>query len=445
MVSPAPCWPGSVWPWRSADDAVTGCPACGAWRQTADESCPACGADGRTPVIEMVDESTETARRNTEDPLTGAASRRGDGFAALAFSAVLVGVAALFVVGGGSGGDGPEPVASPPTTTILDEDDLDDAVEASDQTSPAEDRLVGLPLSIGDWETADLLVVAGARATLQVVDMADGSVRALGAPETLRPVAPVAFDGLVAVVGEGSVLAVDLSGPNWVSLGPGDRVLPSTIDDRVWIRRSVADPAPTGARYEWREVDRAGVGYRTILRNQEVGFPTPEVVWGLAGDLFRLTESDRGAWRILVARASPVAIGRNDLVARQCVQVGSCDRIWIDRATSRSRGALWDDLADNIDVLHGAELSDDGRYAVYEDEGTVILNVANGEAVPNACTPGTAVAFTSGSELLACPTPDGVEVLDLRSSRSAGFALGSDWRDAGVVFVTTGSVPEEEN
>ena len=135
----------------------------------------------------------------------------------------------------------------------------------------------------------------------------------------------------------------------------------------------------------------------------------------------------------------------NDVVARQCVQVGSCDRIWVDRATSRSRGALWDDLADNIDVLHGAELSDDGRYAVYEDGETVILNVANGEVVPNACTPGTAVAFTSGCELLACTTPDGVEIIDLRAPRSAGFALGADWRDAGVAFVTAGSVLEEEN
>jgi len=393
----------------------------------------------------MVDEAADATPFKAEEPLARAASRGGDGVAALVFVAVLAAVAALFVVGGGSGTDGPQPAASPSTTEAPTDDDVDGAVAASDQTTPAEDRLVGLPLAPGDWDAADLLVVAGNGAALQVVDMADGSVHAIDAPETLRPVPPVAFDGLVAVVGEGSVLAVDLTASTWVSLGPGERVLPSTIDDRVWIRLSVPDPAPTEARYEWREVDRSGVGYRTILRNQEVGFPTPELVWGLAGDLFRLTEADRNAWRILVARASPVAIGRNDVVARQCVQVGSCDRIWVDRATSRSRGALWDDLADNIDVLHGAELSDDGRYAVYEDGETVILNVANGEVVPNACTPGTAVAFTSGSELLACTTPDGVEIIDLRAPRSAGFALGADWRDAGVAFVTAGSVLEEEN
>jgi hypothetical protein len=300
-------------------------------------------------------------------------------------------------------------------------------------------------ISIGAWTTNDALVAAGANGLMWAVAMATGEVIDLRPPEPVLPVAPVVFDGLLGVIGESGAWAYDPADGQWISLGEADRLLASTVSDRVWRRVTLSDPGVLQAPFQWMEIDRNGTEFRSMQRNRPVRLGSPELVVGLGGDVFYFDTIGRGTWRVLSDYGSPVAVGPNDLIADQCNRQLECGNVWYDLATAQPRGPLYDDLASTILVTFGALLSPDARIIMHEiDEGgTRIENLASRASVTNRCIWGDSLVVSPESELLACATAEGIELYDLAERTSVGFPFGSDWSEAGLAFVSNRYIAHE--
>jgi len=260
----------------------------------------------------------------------------------------------------------------------------------------------------------DKLVIIESPDTVVVLDFADGTRTEWEAPEPLRPEPPVAVQGSVVVVGMQQAWVRSLAGDEWSAIGPADRVRFSTKPDRVWLRTLNQKTDPTDAEFLWTEADLEGRTYRSMFRNRPLYFPTPEFVSGLGSNIFRFTDAEINPWRLYSPFGVPLAIGRNDLIVRECNTRIECERVWYDLASGERRGSVYDDLAQSVAADYGTLLSPDGRFLASELERpsstalAFIRSVATGRIVPNDCQWNSAFAFSSQSEIVACVTDDGV-------------------------------------
>ena len=127
------------------------------------------------------------------------------------------------------------------------------------------------------------LIAAGANG--QPWAVATGKVSSLRPPESVLPVAPVVFDGLLAVVGEYRAWAYDPVDGQWISLGEADRLLASTVRERVWRRVTLRDPGVLEAPFQWTEMGRNGKVFRPVQCNRPVRLGSPEPRGPLYDDL----------------------------------------------------------------------------------------------------------------------------------------------------------------
>lgn len=309
--------------------------------------------------------------------------------------------------------------------------------------------------------STDIFVLIEGEDRISLINMATGAQSSWDVPEPLLAEDPVAVDGSVVVVGETSawtrsvaastVSATAHDEPTWRRLGPADRVRFSTKRDRVWLRSLNVKSDPTDAEFLWNEVDLSGQIHRTMFRDRELYFPTPELVAGIGGDIFRLTDADINAWRIFSPYGVIIATGHHDLVVKECDSQLQCERVWYDTTTGTERDPVYADLAQNIDTTYGARISLDGRFAYYESEsgGLRVQSVVDGRAINNRCQWNHQMAWTGSSEVLACLSEDGVELhetstntllgtISLRPSPQRSPSLSAEPR---FVFVPTGPTP----
>ena len=258
-----------------------------------------------------------------------------------------------------------------------------------------------------------------------VFDLETGSSEKIVTPEPMVGETPVVVNGTLVAIGETGAWLLRL-GAEWSLLGQADQVRPSSLPGRVWLR--VTEPEGSPSEFRWREVDLDGVEYRSQQRNAELQFATPELVWGMEGDIFRFTEDPVVAWELISPRAYPAAIGLNDLVSRECNMSLECRRQWYDATTGEERPPIFADLAINIDVRFGALLSNDGRFVAQEapDGGVEIYRVANRIALVNDCFWGQGMAWTANSAILACETSLGIMLYDLAAGSVLGLAIPND-------------------
>jgi len=448
------------------------CEACGHQLSAATKFCPECGHSTSVPMIELVTEpgtpSNSGSRRRANGGMVGDAApgKRPKMPVGLLAMAVFVAVAALVLPGVFNGstdaaGEAPAvplatatPPPSPPTPEVE-----ADAIEDPTSDSPAQ-SVVAASLTADTLLAAELpseiLVVVTPTDLITLLDLATGERWTWDPPEPLIDENPAVVGGSVVVVGESRAwarsLVIDPTGadPNWAPLGLADRVRFSTKTDRVWLRRTNPKERPSDADFLWNEVDLAGEVQRTMFRDREIYFPTPELVSGIGGDLFRLTDASINAWRVFSPYGVLIATGPNDLIVKECNSDRTCDRVWYDTANGQRRRSVYSDLADGIQASYGALLSLDGRF-VYSrdgDDGVYIRSVATGESVPNNCRWSAPLVWTAGSEVFARVSDRAVELYDTSAGVPLGVVdLGSraatdDAAGAAVhrfVFVPTGS------
>jgi len=427
------------------------CGVCGHEFSTDAKFCPDCGQSRSVQTIDLVDlvdlsgDSSSPARFQDEAGSTDqddASGRRRLSFLLVGLAAVVV-LAALVLPGlsGASSQQAREPATptpmpdEPPTVVPLgDASDTEpeaDGIDAAEvevgNAAPQYPPAIVAPLVASDLQDAELppevLVIVSAPSNITLLDLTTGEHLSWDPPEPLVDEDPTAVGGAIVVVGETQAWARSLAAEpgaesGWEALGLADRVRFSTKDDRVWLRRPNPKERPSDAEFLWKEVDLGGVVQRTMFRDREIYFPTPELVAGIGGDLFRLTDADINAWRLFSPYGVLIATGHNDLIVKECNNQRVCERVWYDTHTGEKRQSVYADLAQEVQTSYGARLSLDGRfvYSQVDDGGTAIRSVATGEAVPNNCAWASPIAWATNSAVFVC-TVGGSVVLSRTDGR----------------------------
>lgn len=446
--------------------------------------CPECGQSTSMQMIDLVDDSTAVGREasapgtaggDSREPAEGARKRRW--LPALLGGLVIVVAAGALLRGNlfaassiaetaddsaaspaspdvdgaaaesGSASEGPPGAARADSAATATTGSADGSIAgpivhlAGAASPPAATEVVDGEMAAAQLQAlldADLppetLVVVSAPDTITLLDLQTGERSSWEPPEPLTDEDPIAVDGSVVVVGETrawvrplELAAVENDEPDWKFLGLADRVRFSTKPDRVWLRQLNPKERPSDAEYLWNEVDLDGTVHRTMFRDREIYFPTPELVAGIGGDLFRLTDADINAWRLFSPYGVLIATGPNDLIVKECNTDGACERIWYDTGTGQPRESVFADLAQEVDASYGARLSLDGRfiYSAVADAATYLRSVATGTAIRNDCRWSAPMAWTTDSEAFAC-VADGVVQLYLTGDRSRLQAVELD-------------------
>jgi hypothetical protein len=327
--------------------------------------------------------------------------------------------------------------------TLDDRNDTPDAVDPleEDQRASAASEFPGIALdgsppirraALLPWSGGDSVILIENSQFIYELDLRTQRRTSWAPPELLVDADPIEVEGKLIVVGETGAWVGEQES-DWAYLGPADRVLPSSKSDRVWLRRDFEKTAPSDAQYLWSEVKLDGEVKRTMFRDRPVHFSTPELVSGLGTGIFRFTDNPVNPWRVLSDRGTPVASGINDLVAWECTTTLECARVWYNPRTSELKHGFYPDLAANVDVRFGSQLSDDGRFVASrsgEDQNrTLITSVANGRAIVNSCVWSEALIWSDKAELFACLTPDGLEIYETKTGTSLGIASnqGATW------------------
>lgn len=277
------------------------------------------------------------------------------------------------------------------------------------------------------WEGQELLIAFNNSSQIDVFDLSTGARSSWLPPDPLLEETPLTVGAALIVVTEsGAYARVVGAGSAWAVLGEADRVKPSTKADRVWLRTPVAKVTGLEADFLWTEVDLEGVRHRSINRTDPLDFPTPELVWGLIGGIFRFDDEPVPQWRLMSDFARPVAVGKNHVISRECTTSLVCRRVWYDTTDGSAKGPLFSDLAKNIDVDHDALLSDDGRFVASENErgGAEIYSIATKQRLANNCVWSGPIEWTTESDLLACRSLFGLEVYEANLGINLGLALG---------------------
>lgn len=416
----------------------------------ATKFCAECGQSTSVPTIELVLEADPSAtsgvRPSNLDDLDRGESVRPRRTLMSVGLIVLVGIVAVAAL------VMPDQLAASPdensAATVEPEtvdpatDDLDggnDADEGDDAASVSTPASVAMaPLTADTLVDADLpsevLVVVTPPNSITLIDLGTGERSTWDPPEPLIDEDPAALAGSVIVVGESRAWARPVAGDSvdgWVELGLADRVRFSTKADRVWLRRTNPKEQPHDAEFLWNEVDLHGQMHRTMFRDREIYFPTPELVAGIGGDLFRLTDASINAWRVFSPYGVLLATGHNDLIVKECKIDRTCDRFWYDTATGEKRRSVFDDLAEGIQTSYGALLSLDGRF-VYSRAGSGagpdridhdavhLRSVATGDRMPNNCRWSAPLMWTANSEAFACLGSGPVELYETTSRSALG-------------------------
>jgi len=344
--------------------------------------------------------------------------------------ALIVGVA-LFAAGALFSGFGSEksPAGETPETAVLAEaGDVVETVPAGnvDEVAPPGNR-PGSLLPAPEWDGDELLLAFSGPNEILVFDLVSASRTVWLPPDPLIEETPLAVGNSIVVVTESGAYsrAVEI-GSSWKSLGGADRVRPSTKTDRLWLRTPVVKVTGLEADFLWTEVDLDGIEHRSMNRTETLDFPTPEIVWGFEGGIFRFDDAAIPQWRLMSDFARPVAVGKNQVISRECTASLDCSRVWYDTTDGSSKGQLHADLALNVEVHHGALLSDDGRFVVTENlgGGAEIYSIATKDRLINRCVWGHPIRWSAESDLVACGSFDGVEVYDANLGISLGLALG---------------------
>lgn len=319
----------------------------------------------------------------------------------------------------------PDPVAANPANADHGDSGSSEASEATPGESLAADPIDTTVISdtvrierSGRSEPIDQLLIVDGTDHLIALDLNAGTRTNIEFPEPLTQANPVRVGDAVVVLGETNawVTSPRPDALGWSKLGPADRIRYSTISDRVWLRSINDKTDPTDAEFLWNEVDLAGDVQRSMFRNRPVWFPTPEFILGLGSNVFRFTDAEINPWRLFSPFGVPMAVGRNDLIARECNTRIECENVWYDVISGERRPAIYQDLADQIDGSYGTLLSPDGRFLISELRRPTaaslafIRSVTTGRVVANNCLWESPVAWSSDSLLFACRSADGIEL-----------------------------------
>lgn len=396
------------------------CVACGKPLAASDDFCPACGRVATIDYEPGDRAQPASAPRHLRPTLW---------LAPLAACSVAVAAIVFVVFASGridsASDDGRRAADTSAVTSFDPEDDEPVAIVASDggrgEFRPLDtERLV-------DAEVAgEVLVVVDAPSAVRVLDLASGEWSSWAIPEPLVDEDPATVAGWVVVIGETSAwarpTATDFADP-WVRLGPADRVRFSTKLDRVWLRSPNEKQHPSDAEYAWNEVGLDGTVFRTMFRNRDLFFATPELVAGIGGDIFRFTDASINAWRLFSPYGVIIAKGPNDLIVKECDSELVCEQVWYETATGNQRSSVYADLAQQLEPAYGAKLSLDGRYVYWEDDdgATKVQSVTTNLSILNDCNWGAPLAWASTSDLFVCTTNAGTELYESARRSSLGF------------------------
>lgn len=420
------------------------CDRCNNQLDDADLFCRACGTAAVTPIDLTTPQTITTVARQPRPSRNEVHHEPALKKVLVVAAVAVVGTLAIFATRPTSDGT-PESAPSAadsglanasddPTQTIT----PDDAEGAAGTEGVDPEAFLGIaPDGTFDWNQASLesrnnrdkaerLVLITNPDEVTLLDFEEQSSTVWAAPEPLLEESPAAISGSVIVIGESRAWArsVYMTTSKWVDLGVADRVRISTKPDRVWIRRLNPKVHPTDAEYLWSEIDLTGAVHRTMFRDRELYFPTPELVSGIGGDLFRLTDLEVNPWRLFSPYGVIVAIGHNDVVTKECDREYVCERVWYDPATAEKRGSVYVDLAQNIEEAYGSLLSLDGRFVAYEtDDGfTQVQAVASAtHMVSNECLWDHPLAWSTNSELFVCTTSRGAELHNTDQRRAVAL------------------------
>lgn len=408
------------------------CDSCGQRFDDADRFCRRCGHARVADFAILSSEESDRVSRNSAPVV-----------AALALLA-LVGIAVGLVLAT-RGPEAPVDEAQPDvqatpangdgTSTV----DLSSMVASDDAGSSGfvgvapdgQFEAAAVASDLASWDNPELLAIVRTSGDVVIHDLVNASMVTWSAPEPLVDEDPAELDGHLVVIGETYAWTHPLQGSDadWNRLGPADRVRTSTKEGRVWLREVNAKENPWDAEYLWSEVDLSGTVYRTMFRNRDIYFPTPELVSGIGGDLFKLTDAEINPWRIFSPYGVIIAVGENDLVTKECDRDFNCTRVWYDPVTAARRDSVYDDLAENIGASYGARLSPDGRFALTLSEGgrTQITKLAAPiDRFENRCLWDEPFVWTADARLLACQTETGMQLYDTESRRSRGTILRAE-------------------
>jgi hypothetical protein len=389
------------------------CDACRASLPDRAGRCPSCGFDvGAARLVAVGAEIT---------PTTGRRRIRRPGLVALA--AVGLGVAVLAVVDQQSPEVADEPDASQrvdaPVPTLGGDRNLDDGGPPATLPGDTGMRVVAFVEPTGLEVTA---LDNGERVTVTAADGFDAGAPFAGGVERL---------GGIVTVSDGSVLFMpDVEpGAEAIRVSSGTAVLPSDVDDRVWVLEGEGD----GSTDTYiREVDMDGVVTGETTELPEGVIPVGGVTGGLVVDspdgVFLLDRE--GNYRRVAAGSAVGAFG-SSVVHRACTDQLRCSLYITDVETGERR-----------QVGRGGEIpagtfgqqgvSPDGRLLfsfTYADAATEItlLDLEAGE-----------VAFASGPELAgfnggAVWSPDGrwlfwIQDGDTPGGSGVGALRAEDWR-----------------
>lgn len=421
------------------------CDACAQSLDDLDQFCRHCG-QARVMVFELdldAEGDFAFASQVAQDHKSGQSLDASDrlnperagirryGAPALGVVVVCVAAAMLFAVSGFGRSDSTaeEPTRSEATT---------DATPGDSAPESANTALIGSLDPPGNLTLADaaelqrffgsgldpaVLAILSGPDDLAILDLSTGERTQWVAPEPLRDEQPLALLDRVVVVGESRAWARPFdASEGWLDLGPADRVALSTKPDRIWMRSINEKARPSDAEFLWNEVDATGAVHRTMFRNREIYFPTPELVAGIGGDLFRLTDAAFNAWRLFSPYGVLIAVGDNDLVVKECNTQLVCERAWYDTRTGEARDSVYPDLAERLETSYGARLSPDGRFVYQEGPagGVLIQSVADRSVILNHCRWEVPVVWSPSSDAFVCIVDDASHLYKTQGADSTG-------------------------
>ena len=414
------------------------CPTCGTPVAGTDATCERCifDPDGEHPWPDT-DTGIDSHAGSVEFGAWTSTTFTQRVAAAIAVAVVLLAGAAVW-----TGQDGSTPAPDEAQGSVAEplSAESDESTESDDFPGVAPDgrgrAAAAFPTRL--WDGPELLVAFNSESELVVFDLDSGRRSTWRPPDPLLNESPLTiWNSIIVVTESGAYERATGTNSSWNPLGEANRVRASTKADRLWLRTPVTKVTGLEADFLWTEVDLNGVEHRSMNRTDQLDFPTPELVWGLNGAIFRFDDQPIPQWRILSDFARPVAVGTNQVVSRECTSSFECGRVWYDTSSGLSKGPLFADLARNIEVDYDALVSDDGRFVVSEAPGgrAEIYSIVTGDRLANNCVWGSPIEWTSESELLACRSSSGVEVYDANLGVSLGLALTAGEFEPFFVFV----------
>jgi hypothetical protein len=312
----------------------------------------------------------------------------------------------------------------------------------SESANAHQAELAARRTTIQEWTGGQSLIVVENSQFIYEVDLANGRRTSWAPPEVLIDADPLIVGAEVVVIGLSGAWIGQPFDAEWRFLGEADRVMPSSEIGRMWIRTNIGVSDSSAIQFRWTEVDATGQAHRTMSRDRKVRGPSPEITFGSEEGVLRLTESESNPWRVFSDRGVPIAMGLNDIVVAECSESGDCEPVWYDPRTGLAKAGFFPDLARNL-LGQESLLSPDGRFAISQVRSGLTVNiasVANGNEIQNECVWGETLVWSFGSQLLACATASGAQLIDTTEGKSLGVVVTSPDKWTRMAFIETAKI-----